>query len=232
MFRENSGTAACSPRFSVHWELQTFLFSVTAPVPTLPNVSVCKSYSQKPVGPHLVQNNSLHRESVIIQSLQKSHLISFQFESNTLYEAVILFHQILWWNSLAWVLSPSVAVMILTSAAGRGFLGGRSDPSFARSSPRMISQGRKENGPKLLVVSLILAPLGAGQILRPLQWMIKGYAGDIDLLPFLLDVSLGPQIHVYSVWSWAIHKKTHFNTKCLAFLASLPCTFFIKDWIF
>lgn len=89
--------------------------------------------------------------------------------------------------------------MTLTSAAGREFLGGRSDPSFARSSPRMISQGRKENGPKLSVVSLILAPLGAGQILRLLQWVIKGYAGDIDLLPFLLDVSSGPQILVYSV---------------------------------
>lgn len=168
MFRENSGTAVCSPCFFVHWGLQTFLFSITASVPALPKVSVCKSYLQKPVGLRLVQYNSLHRESVKAQFLQKTHFISFQFGSSTFYKVVILFHQILWWNWLAWVCSPSVAVMILTSAAGRGFPS-RSDHTFARSSPRMISQRRKDNGPELLVVSLILAPLAAGQILR-LLW--------------------------------------------------------------
>lgn len=63
----------------------------------------------------------------------------------------------------------------------------------------MIYQDKKEDGPKLLVVSLILVPLGAGQILGLLWWMIKGCVGGTDFLPLFLDILLGPQIDVYSV---------------------------------
>lgn len=48
---------------------------ITALVPTLPKVSACKSYLQKPAGLHLVQDKCLRRESVIIQFLQRKHIL-------------------------------------------------------------------------------------------------------------------------------------------------------------